>query len=269
MATKLQIFNTGTVEIIPRYYYSEEIINRHPSLQTKRITIPNLVFLAETGQGNVLVDAGFSSQYPMGDKITGKIREIIYKPLSITEVGAQLLKEGIKKVSVVFTHLHSDHVSGALSLEERVKVEGFYAHADEIEEAKKFRNCLVYPRGMIKNLDIKPLPREIKEIEFIELAGHTPAHVGFKVARNLILVGDAIETPISLEDMNSPKHYKEDYDAYLKTLGFLRELASQEVLLLSNHDPNIKPTHGNNFIYSEEYYKALERQKKSLEKIIT
>lgn len=173
-------------------------------------------------------------------------------------------------------------ITGAEKLTRFVDVGGFYAHEMEIKSLyeKSFANWVVSPpclRRIAKKLRIKPALEKISGVEIIELKGHTRgAHIGVKVSDDIFLVGDAIETPYSLECADDVIHpierwietFRGNPKEQRKTLMRLIDFARQGILLLSSHDSFILPTGKENFIGSQQEYRARLRQQKVIDGII-
>lgn len=265
---KLSIFNTSRLVVSTRDYYKKKLRKIFPEISSKKISIPSFVYLIEAEKKMILFNSGTAYKNPMGSGLKGMILEKYYQAKTSKEIWHQLEEAGINYVdSVVFSHLHPDHVTGALRHGNyKIKVkDGFYADRREINAAQSFRYGFFFPKKDLKKIEIKPLSLDFKEIE--SLLGHTAGgHIGFWVNKKILLVGDAIETPFSLCKYACSARTGHQNEAK-QTIERLRSLAEQDILLLSNHDLGIRPTNGENFIGSEQHKRLLERQESILNKI--
>ena len=267
MKNKLYIFNTSILSAHSRTYYSKSLRKKFVEIRPEIIKIPSLVYLVDYGDKKILFNCGTSYNNPMGSGFLGKMLTRYYKVKTKKEIWGQLSDCGIGEIDkVILSHLHPDHLTGALSQNKsKVKIKhGFFAHKSEIVAAKKFIPKLLFSREDIKKFEINPLDYD-ENIEL--LPGHTfGGHIGFWVNKNILLVGDAIENPIFMDKDAIISKVGRKAESK-KTFKKLKEFSDNGVLLLSNHDFCIKPTNGENFIGSKQHKKLLDRQREILEKI--
>lgn len=175
-------------------------------LPTGRGRAASHVYLVRSGQGWVLVDAG----WPNAEQ-------------SIVAAAESLYGSGAEPAAIVLTHLHPDHSGSAPALARRWDVP-VYVHPAELPQAPgklvdEYANPLdrwvlrpllrVLPEGTMPTTDLTAVVRPLDpaagvpglpDWTCVHTPGHTPGHVAlFRGSDGVLLTGDALLTT----DLNS------------------------------------------------------------------
>ncbi|WP_066278607.1 MBL fold metallo-hydrolase [Arthrobacter sp. OY3WO11] len=175
-------------------------------LPTGRKQMASHVYLVRSGQGWVLVDAG----WPSAEQ-------------SIVAAAESLFGSGTRPAAIVLTHIHPDHAGCAPALARRWSVP-VYVHPAELPQAagtlldeyaspldrRVLRPLLkVLPEGSMRAADMTDLVRPfdpaagvpgLQDWTCVETPGHTPGHIAlFRESDGVLLTGDAVLTT----DLNS------------------------------------------------------------------
>ena len=197
-------------------------------------------FLVEQNDQKLLVDAG--------------CRDIFGPPCGF--VHKQLETAGTKPEEITdlfFTHLHPDHVGGAINedgnpvfVNASVKIpekEIDFWNKDNFQDidinGKGFADLA---KSLLKAYDgkITPVSNEdeiIKNVHIVDLPGHTPGHSGFRIDdsnESFINLGDILHVPnIQLENPNISLLFDIDMEKGLKTRKMLFDMVSTDKLMCS------------------------------------
>ena len=197
-------------------------------------------FLVEQNDQKLLVDAGCRD-------IFGSTCGFLPK---------QLEKAGTKPEEITdlfFTHLHPDHVGGAINedgnsvfVNASVKIpekEIDFWNKDNFQDidinGKGFADLA---KSLLKAYDgqIIPISNEdeiIKNVHIVDLPGHTPGHSGFRIDdsnESFINLGDILHVPnIQLENPNISLLFDVDMEQGLKTRKMLFDMVSTDKLMCS------------------------------------
>lgn len=263
---KISVFNTGSIGINPRKYYDNCVFERYPDLGGLK-NIPNLVFLVESGCSKYMIDCGFSSNNPMGFGILGWFLKKTYRVGVAEKVRgvSDQINGDIDGVDVCVTHLHADHISGMSELVNRVG--DFYVDQEDFEDVS-ICGRLNYPRRVFKKFESHFRYGAPEGVKVIPLPGHTPHHRGFMFEDDsckVAFVGDAIESPYSLLDIDSPGRFYQNPVERKGSVEKLVGLAEEGCLLLGAHDSSLVGINGE---MGEDRIKgAFEFQKNILDQV--
>ncbi|MCB4205226.1 MBL fold metallo-hydrolase [Deferribacterales bacterium Es71-Z0220] len=155
---------------------------------------------------------------------------------------AKKLNKAIGKdvVAVLNTHSHADHIGGNSFFESRYGCKT-YIHKNELSfcSLTELESALLYGGASFKKAKSKFLCAksinnvstldnlENKDIEVVELFGHSPGHCGFKI-NNTLYAGDAIFSKEVIE-----KHkilYIYDVKEYINSLYKLKEIEFENII---------------------------------------
>jgi NADPH:quinone reductase-like Zn-dependent oxidoreductase/glyoxylase-like metal-dependent hydrolase (beta-lactamase superfamily II) len=175
-------------------------------LPTGRKRMASHVYLVRSGQGWVLVDAG----WPTAEQ-------------SVAAAAESLFGSGTRPAAIVLTHIHPDHAGSAPALARRWGVP-VYVHPAELPQAAgklldEYASPLdrwvlrpllkVLPEGSMPAADMTDLVRPfdpatgvpgLPDWTCVETPGHTPGHIAlFRESDGVLLTGDAVLTT----DLNS------------------------------------------------------------------
>ena len=168
----------------------------------------------------------------------------------------QLEKAGTKPEEITdlfFTHLHPDHVGGAINedgnpvfVNASVKIpekEIDFWNKDNFQDidinGKGFADLA---KSLLKAYDGKIIPVSnedeiIKNVHIVDLPGHTPGHSGFRIDdsnESFINLGDILHVPnIQLENPNISLLFDVDMEQGLKTRKMLFDMVSTDKLMCS------------------------------------
>ena len=197
-------------------------------------------FLVEQNDQNLLVDAGCRDIFgPTCGFLPKQLEQAGTMPEEITDL--------------FFTHLHPDHVGGAINedgnpvfVNASVKIP-----EKEIDFWKKdnFQDIDINGKGfadlaksLLKAYDGKIIPVSnedeiIKNVHIVDLPGHTPGHSGFRIDdsnESFINLGDILHVPnIQLENPNISLLFDVDMEQGLKTRKMLFDMVSKDKLMCS------------------------------------
>ena len=152
-----------------------------------------------------------------------------------------------------FTHLHPDHVGGAINedgnpvfVNASVKIpekEIDFWNKDNFQDidinGKGFADLA---KSLLKAYDGKIIPVSnedeiIKNVHIVDLPGHTPGHSGFRIDdsnESFINLGDILHVPnIQLENPNISLLFDVDMEQGLKTRKMLFDMVSTDKLMCS------------------------------------
>ena len=203
------------------------------------LTLSNInAFLIQQEDKNLLVDAGCRDLFgPSCGFILDELSKINVKPEDITDI--------------FFTHLHPDHIGGAISSDGtpifsnasiRIlsKEIDFWQknNFEDIEvNGKNFAdlaNTVITAYGE-KVLSIGSNEEIIKNVHTVALPGHTPGHAGFRVdeANNSFMhLGDILHTPnLQLPNPKVSLVFDVDMEEGLKTRTKLFDMVSNDKIL--------------------------------------
>jgi glyoxylase-like metal-dependent hydrolase (beta-lactamase superfamily II) len=190
------------------------------------------------GGPTVLVDTGLgtdkspaSSWAPVPGVLFGALEDAAVSP------------EGVD--TVVLTHLHSDHASGAV-----LDGKPLFPNARHVVQEDEVRwlkgeggavlDDVVRPLREAGLLDVvKGESRLSEEIEVFATPGHTPGHQSVMVGEDrLVVSGDVVLHPVQLADPSVKYLYDEDADAAASTrMELLRRMRRSRGVLAAPHLP--------------------------------
>lgn len=215
-----------------------------PADEKNRIRM-NVRSLLVRGNGRtILVDSG------LGERWTPKQREMYAIDHSRFETNRSLAKLGLKVdaiTDVVLSHLHFDHVGGALSFSKATyyvqKKNISHAHAPTEKDKASFLAETIDP--VLKSDRVKIVDGDYEIAPGVKIwvtHGHTPGHQMLKVSdgkRAVVSCGDTIPTSAHI-----PVPWVMAYDLYpLTTMDEKRVLLAQAAcdnwILFFTHDPTI------------------------------
>ena len=197
-------------------------------------------FLVEQNDQNLLVDAGCRDIFgPTCGFLPKQLEKAGTKPEEITDL--------------FFTHLHPDHVGGAINedgnpvfVNASVKIpekEIDFWNKDNFQDidinGKGFADLA---KSLLKAYDGKIIPVSnedeiIKNVHIVDLPGHTPGHSGFRIDdtnESFINLGDILHVPnIQLENPNISLLFDVDMEQGLKTRKMLFDMVSTDKLMCS------------------------------------
>ena len=197
-------------------------------------------FLVEQNDQKLLVDAGCRDIFgPTCGFLTRQLETSGTNPEEITDL--------------FFTHLHPDHVGGAINedgnpvfVNASVKIpekEIDFWNKDNFQDidinGKGFADLA---KSLLKAYDGKIIPVSnedeiIKNVHIVDLPGHTPGHSGFRIDdsnESFINLGDILHVPnIQLENPNISLLFDVDMEQGLKTRKMLFDMVSTDKLMCS------------------------------------
>ena len=197
-------------------------------------------FLIEQNDQKLLVDAGCRDIFgPTCGFLPKQLEKAGTKPEEITDL--------------FFTHLHPDHVGGAINedgnpvfVNASVKIpekEIDFWNKDNFQDidinGKGFADLA---KSLLKAYDGKIIPISnedeiIKNVHIVDLPGHTPGHSGFRIDdsnESFINLGDILHVPnIQLENPNISLLFDVDMEQGLKTRKMLFDMVSTDKLMCS------------------------------------
>jgi len=207
----------------------------------KDLTLSNInAFLLQQDDKNLLIDTGCRDLFgPTCGFILDELKKANVNPEEITDI--------------FFTHLHPDHVGGAISKDGNpvfpnaaIKVlskEIDFWNSDHFEDVevngKGFANLAKSVLNSYKEKIISLGPDEeiIKNVHVVDLPGHTPGHAGFRVdeGNNTFMhLGDILHTPnLQLLDPKISLVFDVDSEKCLKTRTILFDIVCNEKILCS------------------------------------
>jgi glyoxylase-like metal-dependent hydrolase (beta-lactamase superfamily II) len=236
--------------VVPKVLWSKLVFPDENNLIEMHL---NLV-LVRTGDANILIDAG------LGDSLNDKMKKI-YGQTTPSNLESELAKHDLKPedvTDVIFTHLHTDHSSGAIKLKSsgekslRFPKARHYVQKQEWEDAThpNERTAAAYPTDSLTLLRKSGVLETIKgEVEITEgirvwkTGGHTPGHQAVIVESK----GQVLICPADIIPMSA--HLKAPYIAGvdlnpLETMERKKEIIQRCVndgwLLAFDHDVEVK-----------------------------
>ena len=197
-------------------------------------------FLIEQNNEKLLVDAGWRDIFgPTCGFYPEQLEKAGTNPEEITDL--------------FFTHLHPDHVGGAITKDGKpvfvnasVKIpekEIDFWNRDDFEDVeangKSFadlaKSLLNAYEGKV--ISVSNEDEIIKNVHVVDLPGHTPGHSGFRIDdanESFINLGDILHVPnIQLENPNISLLFDVDMEQGLKTRKKLFDMVSTDKLLCS------------------------------------
>ncbi len=211
------------------------------NLENNDLNLSNInAFLIQQEGKNLLIDAGCRDIFgPTCGFLLDELDKANIKPKDITDI--------------FFTHLHPDHIGGAISKDGEpvfpnasVKVlskEIDFWMKDDFEEIEvNGKNFADLAKSVIsaygeKVSSIREVDEIINNVYPVSLPGHTPGHAGFRVdeSNNTFMhLGDILHTPnLQLADPNISLVFDVDMEEGLKTRTRLFDMVSNEKILCS------------------------------------
>ena len=207
-------------------------------------------YLIQTGSKNLLIDSGCRDLFgPTCGFLQDALKEAGLGPNDITDI--------------FFTHLHPDHVAGAIDAEGSAVFKN--ASFKVIDLEYNFWTSDTFTDAEVNGNDWAGLARaalsayedKIETISFgkdiisgvssVNIPGHTPGHSGFRVDEGnetLIQMGDILHVPnLQLENPNIATIFDVDSEAALKSRKEVLDMVSTDRLLCTSGHM-IKPKFG-------------------------
>ena len=207
-------------------------------------------YLIQTGSKNLLIDSGCRDLFgPTCGFLQDALKEAGLGPNDITDI--------------FFTHLHPDHVAGAIDTEGSAVFKN--ASFKVIDLEYNFWTSDTFTDAEVNGNDWAGLARaalsayedKIETISFgkdiisgvssVNIPGHTPGHSGFRVDEGnetLIQMGDILHVPnLQLENPNIATIFDVDSEAALKSRKEVLDMVSTDRLLCTSGHM-IKPKFG-------------------------
>ena len=197
-------------------------------------------FLVEQNNQKLLVDAGCRDIFgPTCGFFPEQLEKAGTNPEEITDL--------------FFTHLHPDHVGGAITKDGKpvfvnasVKIpekEIDFWNRDDFEDVEaNGKSFADLAKSLLNAYDGKVISVSneaeiIKNVHVVDLPGHTPGHSGFRIDdanESFINLGDILHVPnIQLENPNISLLFDVDMEQGLKTRKKLFDMVSTDKLLCS------------------------------------
>ena len=209
--------------------------------QNTNLTLSNInAFLIQQDDKNLLVDAGCRDLFgPTCGFILEELAKVSLKPEDITDI--------------FFTHLHPDHIGGAISKDgdpifpnASVKIlskEIDFWKSDNFDDIEvNGKNFADLAKSVLTAYDNKLVTvgsndKIINNIHVVSLPGHTPGHAGFRIdeGNNTFMhLGDILHTPnLQLADPKISLIFDVDMDQGLKTRTRLFDMVCNDKILCS------------------------------------
>lgn len=173
-------------------------------------------------------------------------------------------KLGVRRVTVVLTHSHGDHVAATPSL----SPDEVYAPLPEIAAAElpELREAVAlgYPFHSKTGImlfepigvnNVKPLQDGIGPLRVLPLPGHTFGHVGL-LAGDVVYAGDSVFGDRLLERVGVPFYM--DHRLAFKSMEKLAQVSSKSRMVVLSHGP---------LVSGEEALRLIEANRRRLEEI--
>jgi glyoxylase-like metal-dependent hydrolase (beta-lactamase superfamily II) len=179
---------------------------------------------------------------------------LVIDPGSELERGKIIMNEVMqnfneKKIEVLLTHAHSDHVAALATLSKDVAP---YISEQEISSLVdiKTRRALTYSSSTPSNIlyrfvDYAPekfnsfkLGSKIDEIETIDLRGHSLGHAGFLTSDGVLYTGDSFFGDKLISAVGVP--YYLNYEDAVSSLNKLKEIIRKDFIVVIAHGPVMK-----------------------------
>ncbi|MGB9758937.1 MAG: MBL fold metallo-hydrolase [Thermoproteota archaeon] len=154
-----------------------------------------------------------------------------------------------KKIEVLLTHSHSDHVAALATFSKDVVP---YISEQEISSLIdiKTRKALTYSSStpssiLYRFVDYAPenfrsfkLGSKIEEIETIDLRGHSLGHAGFLTSDGVLYTGDSFFGDKLISAVGVP--YYLNYEDAVSSLNKLKEIIRKDFVIVMAHGPVMK-----------------------------
>ncbi len=208
----------------------------------QNLTLSNInAFLIQHDSKKLLIDTGCSDLFgPTCGFILNELESLNVKPDEITDI--------------FFTHLHPDHVGGAISKDGKsifqnaiVKVlskEIDFWRGDTFTDVEvNGNNFANLAKSVLSAYDEKVISLNgddeiIQNVHVVDLPGHTPGHAGFRVDignETFMHLGDILHTPnLQLADPKISLVFDVDMEQGLKTRTKLFDMVCNDKILCSS-----------------------------------
>lgn len=231
---------------------------RAAGIKNKRLKVPVFCHLIQHPHyGDYLIDAGLDRSYrrkPYGRVKGLAVRFVIGR--ATQQEGQDALSgleiRGARPKGVFFTHLHFDHVAGAVDLppdvalvasaHEQLRSKGMMFRLEHLDGVET-----LYTFDFSKGTDLPPFGRSIDilgdgSLWALPTPGHTPGHVSYLVnglAGPVLITGDACSFAWCLEKRLGPGTYCADIKQAQATLDNIADFAVEHsgLRILYGHDP--------------------------------
>ena len=221
---------------------SDEQSQQITSNENNELSISNVnAYLIQTESQNLLIDAGCRDLFgPTCGFVKDALREAGLEPENITDI--------------FFTHLHPDHVAGAINADgaavfenasfKLIDLEYNFWTSDDFTDAEVNGNDW----ASLARSALKAYEDRVETIAFgndiipgvtsVSIPGHTPGHSGFRVDdgnESLMQMGDILHVPnLQLHNPNISTVFDVDPEAALKSRKELLDMVSTDKLLCTS-----------------------------------
>ena len=236
--------------VVPKSLWKEVA----PVDDNNRILIGNHCFLARDGRQTVLIDTGYGGKYSPLDR---KFYEMqAGDPLldSLATLGVQPSEID----SVIFSHLHFDHVGGATCFDERRQRQLVFPNAthyvgttewsDAISESVEVKTAYTADEiAPLKSARLELLPDDsgkanvLPGIRVVRSGGHTRGHLSIyfeSMNQSAVFLGDICPSTAHLRRMWHTAYDTFPLETRRRKPELLTEAAQRGTWVLWNHDPN-------------------------------
>ncbi len=212
---------------------------KHPKMKNIRdreMLIPVLAHVVyHKKHGNMLIDTGLDALYqtkPFGSMQGFIVKYVLGKGTQKPgqNISSIIKKDNITLARVFFTHLHFDHIAGALDLPAGIQ---YISGKNEI-----FMNNILFRSNHLNNIkklyeidftnttELQPLGKAVdvfgdNSVWAIDTSGHTKGHTSFFIngkKQKVLILGDAALRKTSLITGVGPGTYSSDIQKSQKTL---------------------------------------------------
>jgi glyoxylase-like metal-dependent hydrolase (beta-lactamase superfamily II) len=228
---RLMVISDGAFPVTKDFFFAntpEDIIHHIPS----DFHVPLNFMLIDTGDKNILIDAGFGKNHlPTAGKLLGQLETLGIYPEDID--------------IVIITHGHMDHVGG-LSYDKsptfpnaeyviRKEEWDLWESKPQSKEFKKLEPIRNQMKLITSDIEIVP------GVHLLLAPGHTTGHLSlslFSEGNYLMVASDILNDPLTLQHLSSHIRAEMTPDLGLKTrMRFLQDAIEKEALLFVCHYP--------------------------------
>ncbi|GAA4551374.1 MBL fold metallo-hydrolase [Pseudonocardia xishanensis] len=275
-ATAERRFRVGAVTVVPvvQFHYRVHPLRFFPDLdlttvdetawywqppyrEGERVVVDMGGFVVRTPERTLLVDAGIGNGKDRPNPVFDHRDDDWFAALGRAGVAPEEID------TVVFTHLHVDHVGFATRFDGTAWVPAFpnarylttapelaywtgTQAGSDVERLGDYIGDSILPLQAAGVLDlVEPDLRICEEVRLVPAAGHTPGNVSVEVrsqGRRAVFAGDMVHHALQLAFPERSTDYCIDAcGASTARLELLRDIADQDVLLFPAHFPQSTP----------------------------